>query len=288
MKKGMVVIVLLFLLPFGQVKAIDLSDRVEPITISEIVEFHPYDRQLIESNSFTDNGYNGSSTFARTIWIGGFPLVEGIADDVDFMKRPNLMYGNVSIRLISFDGNESVRVSMHAVQKTASLAPERGISWETTVWRTVFSEMMQPNQTMESSFEFTTANDRVQLPNGSEIWLESYNYLLEYTNSTINYGLFQVSMTSSSNWTYSAKVEVEIQTIHNPVFFKAMEDRYLQFNPTSSLTTSVNPTQSSDQSVTTPTESSSVSSKDESSMGILGLLWIPVLPILRRKFKKSS
>ncbi|RMG41470.1 MAG: hypothetical protein D6732_02230 [Methanobacteriota archaeon] len=283
MKKGLILVLLIFF-SLGKVNAVDLNDKVEPLTLSTLIDFHPYDRQAIDSNSFSDSGYNASSTLAKTIWIGGFPLVEGIADDVDFTKRPNLMYGNVSVRLISFDGNTSLQISVLAVQRTVSLVPEQGFTVSSTTWRGIFSEIMASNVTLTRAFEFPTANDVVQLSNGSEIWQESYNYLLKFTNSTINYGMFQVVLTSNNNWTYSARVEVEIQTVHNPVFFKIMEDRYMQFYPSTSLVSSV--INSTQDSVQISTSLHSSSSRDESSYSLLGLLILPIIVMHRRKTKK--
>ncbi len=288
MKRIFLLLLLLFL-PIGRVSAVDLSDQVEPIIINATVEFDSYDRQLIDFSSFNDNGYNGSSTLSKTIWVGGFPLVEGIAGDVDFSKVPKLMYGNVSAHLVSFDGNGSVQVSVVAKQVTTDLAPKNGIVASSTSVYGVFSAMMEPNQTSIGSFEFATAHDPVELSNGSEMWKESYTYLLEYTNSTINYGMFQVFLTANTNWTFSAKVELEIQTINNPVFFEMMEQRYFQFFPTSNLTSSIlNSTASSSILISRSqlTEESSIN--NGTSFRLVGLFALPAIVFLRRKIQKAK
>lgn len=274
------------------VSAIDLSDEVVPITIEETIHFSAEDRDWNIFEYISDTGYNGSATVGKNFWIGGFPLVEGIAGDADFRKVPSLMHGTVSVQLLSYNGSAPVNVVVWGVEKTGMLVPENGILSSTTSKNTIFSKLMSTGMTLSSSFEFRTVQTAVQLDNGSWIFVESYNYILKLNSNLVNYGMFQVALISNDNWTYAADVQIRIETVHNPVFFEMMEDRYLSFFPNSNFTSSIlSPSISSSGHSTSsqiPSETTKVSeiettSTKESVFPMLSI--IAILPIALKRTK---
>lgn len=199
--------------------------------MEQIVKFHPSDRDLRPPLGLNpENGYNGSSTVEKAIWIGSFPLTEKL-NRVDSGNGKRIS-GNFSLTLYAFNGVSPVQIILLWERVTKTMGGGSSQLGQ------IASHTLRPNQSVSGDFSFLMSYSYATLENGSDAIIESYEYLTQIDTTAITYGMFKIMMVSNDNWSYSAEVAVRIESVHNPSFFELMKKRHWQLFETSEISSS--------------------------------------------------
>lgn len=233
---------LLFLLAVPA-NAVDYDPSIEPLLIDTTIDFHPYDRRWGSVDDFSFGVYNGSSTVAKTLWIGTLPLV---TDPQDFN---NTLSFNVTLDLLSYDGEGPLRATV-LLNTSLEEKAEQGVGRGLEYLAEISSASLQVNQSFEGNSKLLHPEAPISLENGTIINRFSYYSLLNVATDDVFFHTLQLMLTSSGNWTHTARVRVKVETSHDPSFYRLMLDRHRSANLGHMTTTSgtISPTGTEDVS----------------------------------------